>query len=748
MENLSYHIPFYVVNGGVATSGHSADLTAGKVGIFDRATFSVATAIGNGKELFFAQGANGGLDWYGSPVRNSHKSPFFYGKDVENMYLSRPQRLANEEWVIGYNGSPSSNTLKFTTGEALRIKFYFHGQPVYRFFNGPKEYVVSYTPKEDCTEPCNGSDCPDGITDCEVHTKALIDLINTHTELRKFGVTAKYVAADYSAAATNMEKYCITLCDNGDGLALEAVQAQAPTGAKVVRTARTGSLSTYQFCQDDDLGAPADFTQSGDVLLAVCEECPSGSTLTAAKDVYFVTRPLAGTEDLSGSTPRQTYADTIGTAYKAADVATIPTSDVNTTSNVITETGHNFVTGQAVVYANGGSTDITGLTGGTTYYVIRVSSSTFKVATTAANAFAGTAIDLTGTGNNAQTFTPVITATFVANDSGNAVVKLSVASGVTLSALVADKLEFAYTQAATCVFSDATPVSWSLCGLGIRSKRKLRIKNLNRPDCDTAGDRLTDLTTILSGVVGIDISTLAKEAGTACKDDYTVEQFSVDCLDEGCLTSNVTFTYDDLPAFENESWSVVPPTHVDDDTRKCGIRVTAGYIDPKFGDCSFNPMDYYETEPIKMEISLLQEDGDRCDVASWPTVSQSRIGQISRQSGEWVVRELIMKTDAYLKHVDQFSLEPRMREAFDMNLLSSVDKNAYYDLYYVTYKASYGHSFRKNEQEKFTTVFAFKEGDAAQASFKTNILDVLTAKSGVMLHINEANIGGSSGQQS
>lgn len=175
--------------------------------------------------------------------------------------------------------------------------------------------------------------------------------------------------------------------------------------------------------------------------------------------------------------------------------------------------------------------------------------------------------------------------------------------------------------------------------------------------------------------------------------------------------------------------------------------VTAGYIDPKFGDCSFNPMDYYETEPIKMEISLLQEDGDRCDAALWPTVSQSRIGQISRQSGEYVVRELIMKTDAYLKHVDQFNLEPRMREAFDMQLLSSVDKTAYYNLYYVRFKASYGNSFRKNEQEKFTAVFAFKEGDSTALTFESGVLDTLTAKSGVSMHVNEANLGGSSGMQ-
>jgi hypothetical protein len=106
-----------------------------------------------------------------------------------------------------------------------------------------------------------------------------------------------------------------------------------------------------------------------------------------------------------------------------------------------------------------------------------------------------------------------------------------------------------------------------------------------------------------------------------------------------------------------------------------------------------------------------------------------------------------MKSDAYLKHIAQFSLEPRMREAFDMQLLSQVDKSAYYDLYYVRFKASYGHSFRKNEQEKFTAVFAFKEGDGTALSFQANVLDVLTAKSGATMHINEANIGGSSGMQ-
>ena len=71
----------------------------------------------------------------------------------------------------------------------------------------------------------------------------------------------------------------------------------------------------------------------------------------------------------------------------------------------ITITDHGFVTGDAVAYANGGGADLGGLTGGTTYYVIRSDDDTIQLASSEANAFAGTAITLTGTGNAAQTLT-------------------------------------------------------------------------------------------------------------------------------------------------------------------------------------------------------------------------------------------------------------------------------------------------------------------------------------------------------
>jgi hypothetical protein len=86
-------------------------------------------------------------------------------------------------------------------------------------------------------------------------------------------------------------------------------------------------------------------------------------------------------------------------------VLTIATSDVNTSTEVITENNHLLETGVPIVYSNGGGTTLAGLTHDTTYYAIRVDDNDFKVATSEANATAGTAINLTGTGNNSQTFT-------------------------------------------------------------------------------------------------------------------------------------------------------------------------------------------------------------------------------------------------------------------------------------------------------------------------------------------------------
>lgn len=126
---------------------------------------------------------------------------------------------------------------------------------------------------------------------------------------------------------------------------------------------------------------------------------------------------------------RAAYADLftiIGTSYGAGDgsttfnlpdfrgrdavgagtgVFTGTISSVNTGTEEITVTSNNSLyTGAAVLYDTT-SGAIGGLTDNTTYYAIRVSATVVKLATTRANAVAGTAINLTSSGSGTQTLT-------------------------------------------------------------------------------------------------------------------------------------------------------------------------------------------------------------------------------------------------------------------------------------------------------------------------------------------------------
>jgi hypothetical protein len=83
-----------------------------------------------------------------------------------------------------------------------------------------------------------------------------------------------------------------------------------------------------------------------------------------------------------------------------APARTVATSGVNTTSNVITFTAHGYTDGTKVTYNAGGGTALAGLVDGTEYFIRDKADDTFKLAATSG----GTAIVLTGTGNNAQNF--------------------------------------------------------------------------------------------------------------------------------------------------------------------------------------------------------------------------------------------------------------------------------------------------------------------------------------------------------
>ena len=85
---------------------------------------------------------------------------------------------------------------------------------------------------------------------------------------------------------------------------------------------------------------------------------------------------------------------------------TAATSTVITADDDIHITGHGYTEGQKITYHANGGTAIAGLTDGTTYFVKKTDDDSFQLATSSG----GSAITLTGTGNNDQYFSSDVVA--------------------------------------------------------------------------------------------------------------------------------------------------------------------------------------------------------------------------------------------------------------------------------------------------------------------------------------------------
>ena len=202
--------------------------------------------------------------------------------------------------------------------------------------------------------------------------------------------------------------------------------------AGIWRILQTDSTPVFKHSTALAMPGAADFTASaGDVLAFMCEasnqwRCMFGSPYAppagAIMDYGGSTAPSGWLECNGTAVSRTTYARlfaAVSTTWGAGDESTtfnLPNfrgrgrvgrgtglsvddgenADVDTTNDTLTvpTNTHKWVTGMAVVF-NLTSGTITGLSDDTTYYVIRASTTTIKLATTLANAQNGTAIDLT-----------------------------------------------------------------------------------------------------------------------------------------------------------------------------------------------------------------------------------------------------------------------------------------------------------------------------------------------------------------
>jgi hypothetical protein len=117
----------------------------------------------------------------------------------------------------------------------------------------------------------------------------------------------------------------------------------------------------------------------------------------------------AATATIAGGVVTAVTITNTGTGYTSVPTVaiaiprrTIPTSGITIGTDTIAYTAHGLSAGDAVKYFHGGGTAATGLTNNTTYYVIAsgLTANAFKVSATDG----GAAVDISGTGNNAQYF--------------------------------------------------------------------------------------------------------------------------------------------------------------------------------------------------------------------------------------------------------------------------------------------------------------------------------------------------------
>jgi hypothetical protein len=195
---------------------------------------------------------------------------------------------------------------------------------------------------------------------------------------------------------------------SGGGGSSAAATATIAAGS-VTAIAVTNTGSSYETVPTVNLSVPRRTIPTSGVNTTTEAITYANHGLTAGEEIKYYHNggtELAGLTNGTSYYPGQVNSSAFilyNTAARGATAVanmTIATADVNTTTNFITSTAHGLVNGAELNYNNQGGTSITGLTSGNDYFVVNKTTDTFQLALTSG----GAAIDITGTGNNSQTF--------------------------------------------------------------------------------------------------------------------------------------------------------------------------------------------------------------------------------------------------------------------------------------------------------------------------------------------------------
>lgn len=303
----------WIVKSYDTTGKSSADLNPFEFAILDVDTYTSLSSLEvQGKDILFAVGspntgqANTGLKF--DRLRNELNSELsFKSQPYLNINAIKSQVFTKDDktnvYYLGYNGLDDCKSLVFECGKTYEFDVYVKGRAVRNIFGQEMREVIQVTTP--CCTPCTDGDCAETI-ECNVVIDELVRNFNDPNRwISRFYTAEKVVtcATTPTPDTQTFTKYCLTVCDNGDEIALANVQNQVSSSySKVTVKERNAPYTTYEVTEvTSGAGTPSAFVQDATVLQN-CSECPSGFTLVGGGFAYLIEVDQASSAESSLAT--------------------------------------------------------------------------------------------------------------------------------------------------------------------------------------------------------------------------------------------------------------------------------------------------------------------------------------------------------------------------------------------------------------------------------------------------------------
>lgn len=256
-------------------------------------------------------------------------------RNVDLIKFQTPKKVEKPNvYYLGYNGIDSCKTLKFECGKTYMFNVHVKGRPVRNILGNDFNEIIQITTK--CCDDCNTS-CESG-TNCTVYVDELVKNFNDPNRwTSRFFTAEKVISSDCAPTLDQTEfvEYTLTVCDNGDELALSEVQNSLTSPedyTKVTVKERHAPYTTYQVIEAvTNSGQPANFTQQS-IVLQNCSVCPSGFSAVAGGYASLIT---VDNEIFTAAAGGTTILKLSGLTNVTVTSATTVTTGANTTQYYI-----------------------------------------------------------------------------------------------------------------------------------------------------------------------------------------------------------------------------------------------------------------------------------------------------------------------------------------------------------------------------------------------------------------------------